>query len=70
MYGTESHDGLLCKISNLHSPRGGGGAKTPRGGEFPTTPLKKTCNHFQLSPCMFSIYIDAAQSFPSHLVAV
>ena len=25
MSGTESHDGLLCKISNLHSLRGGGG---------------------------------------------
>ena len=25
MSGTESHDGLLCKISNLHALRGGGG---------------------------------------------
>ena len=25
MSGTQSHDGLLCNISNLHSLRGGGG---------------------------------------------
>ena len=32
MSGTESHDGLLCKISNLHSlSKGGGGGG---GGEL------------------------------------
>ena len=40
MSGTESHDGLLCKIGNLHSLRGGGGAKKLHGGEG--GPTKKT----------------------------
>ena len=42
---TESHDGLLCKISNLHSLKGGG-KKTPRGGgggANAPAPPKKTC---------------------------
>ena len=38
--GTESHDGLLCKISNLHSLRGS--KKTPRGVNAPPPPPKKT----------------------------
>ena len=47
MSGTESHDGLLCKISNLHSLRGGGGGQKNskgKGGEgayAPRPPKKK-----------------------------
>ena len=44
MSGTESHDGLLCKKSHLHSLRGGWGAKNSKRGRMPPTPhppLKK-----------------------------
>ena len=61
MYGRESHDGLLCKISNLHSLREG--QKLQGGAENPPTPhpsKKKTWR--------FILYILKAQYFTSVII--